>query len=117
MTDEEIIAGLARMHKHLSEMHAEYGTDIVSAAAARIAALGEALAKSRAHLGFIATHLTTDEGDKDETEEDFGLEMSEVVEMAHDNLIGRARYACDEIDKFNAASGKIIQNTHPTETR
>lgn len=47
--------------------------------------------KMRAVLAFIAGHLTTDEGDEDATEEEFGLPSSEVIEMAHENMIEAAR--------------------------
>lgn len=47
----------------------------------------------------IASQLTTDEGDKDDTEEEFGLSVAEVVEMAHDNMINAARAALDSILK------------------
>lgn len=39
MTHDEIIAGLARMDKHLSETYAEYGVEVVREAADAIAAL------------------------------------------------------------------------------
>ena len=44
-------------------------------------------------LSFIAGHLTTDEGDVEDTEDEFGLDVSEVVAMAHDNMILAARRA------------------------
>lgn len=43
MKTDEIIAGLARMDKHLSETHAEYGVEVVREAAAKIAAMRFAL--------------------------------------------------------------------------
>jgi hypothetical protein len=45
----------------------------------------------------IANNVTTDEGDKDATEDDFGIDASEVIEMAHDNMITRARSTLDSI--------------------
>lgn len=50
-------------------------------------------------LAAIASQVTTDEGDQEATEEDIGLPMSEVVEMAHDEMIGRARATLDSIIK------------------
>lgn len=44
-------------------------------------------------LAFIAGHVTTDEGDRRATEQAIGLPVSEVVEMAHDDMITRARLA------------------------
>jgi hypothetical protein len=41
----------------------------------------------------IAGHATSEEGDQEESEEFFGLERSEIVEMAHDNMILIARSA------------------------
>lgn len=46
----------------------------------------------------IANMLTTDEGDRDDTEEEFGLDASEVIEMAHDNIILGARQTLDSIN-------------------
>lgn len=57
------------------------------------AKLEEELARMKAALEFVAGHLTTEEGDRDATEEDMGLDASEVIEMAHDNIIWRARRA------------------------
>jgi hypothetical protein len=48
-------------------------------------------------LASIASNLTSDEGARDDTEEEIGLDYEEVVEMAHDNMIGRARRALDKI--------------------
>lgn len=48
-------------------------------------------------LAAIANHMTSDEGDRDDTEEEFGLDYDEVVEMAHDNLIVRARSTLNSI--------------------
>lgn len=46
----------------------------------------------------IASYLTTDEGDRENTEDYFGLEVSEVVSMAHDNMILAARNAIGQDD-------------------
>ena len=45
----------------------------------------------------IASNLTTGEGDADVTEEDIGLPVEEVIEMAHDGMIGAARSVLDSI--------------------
>ena len=45
----------------------------------------------------IANYLTSDEGDTDDTEAEFGLDASEVIEMAHDNIITSARRTLDSI--------------------
>lgn len=50
-----------------------------------------------ARLTSIANMLTSDEGDDDATEDAFGLEASEVIEMAHDNMIVEARATLDSI--------------------
>ena len=52
-----------------------------------------------ARLAAIANYASTDEGDEDETEKEFGLDASEVVEMAHDNIINSARVTLDSILK------------------
>lgn len=52
-----------------------------------------------ARLVAIANYATTDEGDEDATEEEFGLDSTEVVEMAHDNIINGARATLDSIIK------------------
>jgi hypothetical protein len=52
-----------------------------------------ALEKQSEALVFIAEHLTTDEGDRKASGEAFGLEPHEVIEMAHDDMISRARAA------------------------
>ena len=44
-------------------------------------------------LSTIAGYVTTDEGDTDATEDEIGLEIDEVIEMAHDNMIETARRA------------------------
>ena len=41
----------------------------------------------------IASQLTTDEGNREDTEDEFGLSMEEVVAMALDNFIVAARNA------------------------
>lgn len=51
-----------------------------------------------ASLCRIAGYLTTDEGDPDETEEEFGLSVEEIVSMAHDDLIRIARSTLNSID-------------------
>lgn len=51
------------------------------------------LAKFRTLIGEIASQLTTDEGNREDTEKEFGLSMEEVVAMAHDNFILAAREA------------------------
>lgn len=48
-------------------------------------------------LARIADYVTTDEGDREDSEEEIGLEFSEIVEMAHDDMIQRARSALDGI--------------------
>lgn len=55
--------------------------------------LDEEIKRMRAALEFVAGHVTTEEGDRDATEEDIGLDASEVIQMAHDNMIWRARRA------------------------
>ena len=53
-------------------------------------------------LTIIANQVTTDEGDEQDTEDEFGLPASEIVEIAHDNMIAEARSALDRIVKeFN----------------
>ena len=47
----------------------------------------------------IATQLTTDEGDVEHTEEEFGLEFSEIISMAHDNMILQARNALSAMSR------------------
>lgn len=39
----------------------------------------------------IANYAQTDEGDEDDTEEEFGLSAKEIVCMAHDDMIQAAR--------------------------
>ena len=56
-----------------------------------IAVLARQFLRKHEALIFIASHLTSDEGDTDATEDEFGIDASEVVEMAHDNMILRAR--------------------------
>lgn len=46
---------------------------------------------SCAALVEAANNLTTDEGDPDTTEDEFGLETAEVIEFAHDDMIFKAR--------------------------
>lgn len=50
-------------------------------------------------LRFIADHVTTEEGDRDATEEGTGIDYQEAVEMAHDNIILRARAIVGEVSK------------------
>lgn len=69
-----------------------------------------------AALASIASQLTTDEGDKDDTEEEFGLSMSEVVEMAHDNMINAARAAIAAIAKAADAESKLASTERPEGT-
>lgn len=45
----------------------------------------------------IANNMATDEGDKDATEDYFGIDAEYVVEMAHDNMIRCARATLDSI--------------------
>ena len=47
----------------------------------------------------IANHATTDEGSREKTEDDFGLDASEIIEMVHDDMIIRARSALTRIVK------------------
>lgn len=62
--------------------------------------------RAREALAFIALHLLSDEGDKEATEREIGLEASEVIEMAHDNMIVCARAA------LNAQARPLVR--HPT---
>ena len=55
--------------------------------------LSSRITELEAALKFIAGHVMSDEGDRDQTENDIGLDFAEVVEMAHDNMIQRARTA------------------------
>ena len=50
-----------------------------------------AIERMRSALALIAGQVTSDEGDTDATEDEFGLDVSEVIEMAHDNMIHQAR--------------------------
>lgn len=59
-------------------------------------------------LQFIANHTTSEEGDREKTEEDIGLDCEEVIEMAHDNMIWRARSALEALAKF-AESLQVVQ--------
>jgi hypothetical protein len=52
----------------------------------------------------IANMLTTDEGDPEDTEEEFGLSVQEVIEGAHDNMICDARATLDSILRDIAAA-------------
>jgi hypothetical protein len=63
--------------------------------------------RAREALIFVGAHFTSDEGDTDKTEEEFGLDASEVVEMAYDNMINRAR----------AALGVTLNRSPRSETR
>lgn len=54
---------------------------------------------ARKVLENIATQLTTDEGDVEHTEEEFGLEISEIISMAHDNMITQARSALSAMSR------------------
>ena len=47
----------------------------------------------------IANNVTTDETDRKKTEDDFGLDASEVIEMAHDNMILHSRSVLSRIVK------------------
>lgn len=51
-------------------------------------------------LALIAEHLTTDEGDAKATEHAFGLDANEVVAMAHDEMIIKARIALKPTSKI-----------------
>jgi hypothetical protein len=44
-------------------------------------------------LSRIAERSTTDEGDKEATEKHFGLDLPEIIQMAHDDMIVSARLA------------------------
>ena len=50
-----------------------------------------AIERMRRVLAFVANQVTTEEGDRAATEEEFGLSVGEVVDMAHDNMIEAAR--------------------------
>lgn len=65
--------------------------------------------KACAVLCGIANQLTTGEDDKDDTEEEFGLDMAEVVEMAHDNMIMSARTVLGAIGKHIEESAAALQ--------
>lgn len=56
-------------------------------------------------IKFVAGHLTTDYGDESATEDEFGLDASEVVEMAHDNMIHRAREALEQCERCKREYG------------
>lgn len=58
-----------------------------------------------------ASMLTTDEGDRDETEAEFGLDASEIVEMAHDNFIIRSRDVISRIVKDYPRAGRKADDT------
>lgn len=59
-----------------------------------------------AALANIANNATFHEGDRDATEDEFGLRVEEIIEMAHDNMINAARGALDSIlRQFPAAKG------------
>lgn len=62
-------------------------------------------------LGNTANYTTTDEGDKEETEQEFGLEASEIVEMAHDNIIVQTRGTLDSIIAEIAAARAASKET------
>lgn len=49
--------------------------------------------KMRTVVENIASQLTTSEGNRKDTEDEFGLSVEEVLEMAHDNFIISARNA------------------------
>lgn len=53
----------------------------------------------------IAMQVTSAEGDEEATEDDFGIDAAEVVEMAHDNMILIARAAVERVNKIE--SGEI----------
>ncbi len=44
-----------------------------------------------------ANALTRDEGDDEATEEEFGLDVGEVIQMSHENLILSARATIDDV--------------------
>jgi len=50
-----------------------------------------AVERMGAVLRSIGAQVTTEEGDRDATEEDIGLPVAEVIEMAHDSMIEQAR--------------------------
>lgn len=52
---------------------------------------GRAATEMQRALRFIAGQVSTDEGDRGATADEFGLPASEIIEMAHDNMIETAR--------------------------
>lgn len=51
----------------------------------------------------VANQLASEEGDENEAVEAFGLDVSEVIEMEHDNMIYAARAV---IERCNAIAGE-----------
>lgn len=51
-------------------------------------------------LSVIASYITVDEGDQAQTEQDTGLDMSEAIECAHDDMIERARSILRELGRL-----------------
>ena len=56
----------------------------------------------------IAMHLTSDEGDDEETEQFFGLSIAEIIEMAHDEMILQARQALGMTVKHEETAFQIV---------
>lgn len=50
-------------------------------------------------LAAFANNVTTDEGDRNQTEDDFGISAEEMIEMAHDDMIVRSRSVLSRIVK------------------
>lgn len=58
----------------------------------------------------IANNLKSEEGDKDDTEGEFGLSVPEIIEMAHDDMISRARATLDRIISSSSANVTVTIN-------
>ena len=61
----------------------------------------ETIERYKNALRTIADHALTYEGDPEETESSFGLNVDEVVSMAHDNIIMLARVVLDNDNKLD----------------
>ena len=62
----------------------------------------------------IANMLTSSEGDPDDTEEEFGLSVEEIVEGAHDNMILQARATLDSIATDIARARALLTKGEPS---
>ena len=61
-------------------------------------------------LRYFANQVTTDEGDCEKTEQEFGIDASEVVEMAHDNMILQSRAVLNKIMKDFPSTASLTQD-------